>query len=621
MAKSFDLRAFIAALDAAGEIARIRAEVDPRFEITEVTDRVVKSGGRALLFERVKGSAMPVLINSMGSDARVAIALGRAPEDVGREAAALLRPNPPRSLREAWRFAMKYRGLARVPPRLVRRAPCQEVVRRGDHVDLNALPVLTCWPLDAGPFITLPLVFTKDPETGERNVGMYRMQVFDQRTTGMHWQTHKHGRMHFEKARAMGLDRLPVSVAIGADPALTYAATAPLPPGIDELLLAGFIRRRRTEIVRCVTNDLEVPASAEIVLEGYVDVNEPFHREGPFGDHTGFYSLADDFPAFHVTAITTRKDPIYATTVVGVPPQEDGAIGRATERMFLHLLRFQVPELVDMRMPVEAAFHNLMLVSIRKQYPGHARKAMMSLWGAGMIALEKAIVVFDADADLEDPRAVLAALARLDPERDLLIVDQMPTDTLDHASPRPDLGSHLGLDLTTPVGGERARRPRTPPAPPPALDRLRAAAPEIDASAAPADPFLLVAIAKEKAGHARAVMERLWNAGLATDRVLVVLDRDVDVRDPHAVLFHAAANLDPARDVTIAVQAAGATRVGVDATRKRADEDARPWPPLILMDEDVRRRVAARWDEYGISPRGVGPADAAAPGRPGTRSR
>ncbi|HVL48313.1 MAG TPA: menaquinone biosynthesis decarboxylase [Candidatus Thermoplasmatota archaeon] len=608
MAGPRDLRAFIDTLEAEGELVRVRAEVDPVLEMTEVYDRVVKRGGPALLFERPKGSGIPVLLNALGTDRRMALALGRAPEEIGVEAASLLKPRPPRSLGEAWRFAMKYKGLLRVPPKRVRRAACQEVVLTGDAVDLARLPIQQCWPEDAGRFVTLPLVFTRDPETGERNIGMYRMQVFDRNTTGMHWQTHKHGRMHLDKARAMGLDRLPVSVALGGDPALIYAATAPLPPGIDELLLAGFIRKRRTEIVKCVTNDLEVPASAEIVLEGHVDVNEPFRREGPFGDHTGFYSLADDFPAFHVTAITMRKDAIYPSTVVGVPPHEDAAIGRATERMFLHLLRFQIPELVDMRMPVAGGFHNLMLVSVKKAYPGHARKAMMSLWGAGMIALEKVLVVYDGDEDISDARAaLLRAVARLDPARDLLVLDQMPTDTLDHASPFPDLGSHLGLDATRPVGAEAPRAPQSAGEPASGA-RVRATLPGAVAVHRPGPGLLLVAVRKEKAGAARAALDRLWDAGVATDDLVVVLDADVPVENEYLALFHALANLDPARDLVLRRDGAGARgdrpRVGLDATRKRPEEGGRdPWPGLVVMDDATKAKVTARWSAYGLPER------------------
>ncbi|MEA3199781.1 MAG: 4-hydroxy-3-polyprenylbenzoate decarboxylase [Thermoplasmata archaeon] len=592
----YDLRAFIADLEQRGDLVRVKAQVDPRLEVSEVYDRVVKRGGPALLFEDVKGAhGMPVLINAFGTDARMALALGREPAQVGKDLMALVKTRPPRSFREMISLARRARDVLKFPPRRVRRAACQQIVETGDAVDLTRLPVLTCWPLDAGPFITLPQVYTRDPETGERNMGMYRMQVFGPRETGMHWQTHKHGAEHFRKAKKLGV-RLPVAVALGGDPALTYGATAPLPPGFDEVMLCGYIRRERMRMVKCKTVDLEVPADAEIVLEGYVDPAEPLRTEGPFGDHTGYYSLADEFPVFHVTAVTRRRDAIYPTTVVGIPPQEDGPMGKATERMFLELARFQVPEVVDWSMPVEAAFHNLMIVSIRKRYPGHARKAMMSLWGAGMISLEKALVIVDEDVDVHDPAALLAAFARFDPPRDLLIVDQVPTDTLDHAAPRPDLGSHLGIDLTTPIGAEPARAtPAGGPLPP--LDALRAKVPDLVDARQVSPRLALASIRKGPRGRARDAMRALWGAGVPEAVALVALDADVDVRDARAALFHASANLDPARDVL-----REGVRVGVDGTVKRVDEDARPWPPIIRMDEATKALVDKRWPEYGVGP-------------------
>lgn len=590
----YDLRAFVRDLEAAGELARVRVEVDPELEITEVYDRVVKRGGPALLFENVRGSQMPVLINAYGTWRRMVMALGKEPSAIGKELMALVKTKPPRSLRELLSMAGKARDLLSFPPKRVRRAACQQVVRTGDAVDLATLPVLRCWPQDAGRFITLPQVYTRDPETGERNMGMYRMQVFDRTTTGMHWQTHKHGTEHFRKAQKLGV-RLSVAVALGGDPALAYGATAPLPPGFDEVMLCGYIRRERVRMVRCKTVDLEVPADAEIVLEGYVDPAEPLAMEGPFGDHTGYYSLAEPYPRFHVTAVTHRKDAIYPTTVVGIPPQEDGPMGKATERLFLELMRFQVPELVEMNMPVEGAFHNLMLVSIRKRYPGHARKAMMSLWGAGLVALEKAIVVYDEDVDVHDPRCALDLLLhRLDVGRDLLLVDQMPTDSLDHAAPRLDLGSHVGIDATAPLPGEPARRVPPPRLSPP-LASLAPQVPDLVKLALPHERLLLASIRKTRPGQAREAMERLWSLGVAPGTLIVVVEADVDVDDLPAVVFHATANLDPARDLHVKPP-----RLGIDATLKLPEEDARPWPPIIRMDDATRRRVDKRWRDYGL---------------------
>ena len=594
----YDTHAFIRDLEAKGLLKRVRAEVDPELEVSEIYDRVVKQGGPALLFENVKGSSMPLLINQFGTWERMVMALGREPADIGKDLMALVKTKPPRSFREALKLARMAKAVLSFPPKRVRRGRCQEVVLTGDDVDLTKIPVLKCWPLDAGRFITLPQVYTRDPETGERNMGMYRMQVFDRNTTGMHWQTHKHGTEHYRKAQKMGLKRLEVAVALGGDPALTYGATAPLPPGFDEVMFCGYIRRERVRLVKCKTVDLEVPADADIVLEGYVDPQAPMAVEGPFGDHTGYYSLADLFPRFHVTAVTHRRDAVYPTTVVGIPPQEDGPMGKATERLFLELMRFQIPEIVDMDMPVEGTFHNLMLVSIRKRYPGHARKAMMSLWGAGLVSLEKVVVVVDEDVDVHDPRAILDRFTDLlDPLRDVLVVDQVPTDTLDHAAPRPDLGSHVGIDLTTPLPGEPARRPRAPRADGnPSFGRLRDHAPEMVAAHQASPRLLLVGIRKDRPGQARDVMQRLWKAGVPEDTVIVVYEPDVDVADPRAAVFHATANLDPARDLLLTPDG----RLGVDGTIKLPTENARAWPPIIRMDDATRAKVDARWKEYGL---------------------
>jgi len=584
---SYDLRDFLRDIEESGELHRVRTRVSPELEIAEIYDRVVKRSGPALLFEDVEGSTIPVLINAFGTWDRTVMALGRDPERVGRDLMALVKTRPPRRLRDIWALARKARDVLSFPPKLVRRGECQDVVKTGADVDLAELPVLKCWPLDAGRFITLPQVFTLDPETGERNIGMYRMQVLDAKTTGMHWQTHKHGAEHYRKAKKLGVE-LPVAVALGGDPAITFGATAPLPPGLDEVMFAGYIRRKRQRLIRCKTQPLEVPADAEIVLEGYVDPSEPMVTEGPFGDHTGYYSLAGLYPKFHVTAITRRRDAIYPTTVVGIPPQEDGPMGKATERMFLPLIQFQVPEVVDWNMPVEGAFHNLMLLSIKKRYPGHARKAMMSLWGAGMLSLEKVLVVFDEEVNVHDTDTVWRALAGLDAARDVLLIDQLPTDTLDHAAPVEDLGSHVGIDATRPLGGEALRAQNTPGLLPSKLDG-------VVAWHAPQPRLLLVSIRKTTSGDARRTMESLWKQGVPESTVIVVFDAQVDVKNASEALFQATANLDPKRDILIAPP-----RIGVDATVKLVEEGARAWPPIIMMDDGTKRLVDKRWSEYGL---------------------
>ncbi len=452
-----DLRAFIAALERAGELRRIAAEVDPVLEVAEITDRVSKRGGPALLFECLKGASMPLLINAFGSERRMALALQVERMDaLAADLQALLDLKAPEGFLDKLRLLPRLQELSSVFPKLVKDGPCKEVVVR-EQPSLTGIPILQCWPQDAGRYITFPLVFTKDPETGVRNCGAYRMQVFDERTTAMHWHIQKGGAAHHRKAKRKG-QRIEVGVAIGADPAVCFAATLPLPEGIDEMLVAGFIRKQPVELVRCESVDVEVPASAEIVLEGYVDPEE-LRREGPFGDHTGFYSLADDYPVFHLTALTRRRQPVYHTIIVGRPPMEDCHMAAAIERLFLPLLKKQLPEIADLHMPFEGIFHNLVLVSIDKQYPGHARKVMHALWGMGQAMVSKVIVVLERDVNLRDYSEVAwKALNHIDPERDIEFV-LGPVETLDHASRLPKYGSKMGVDATRKWPEEGFTRP------------------------------------------------------------------------------------------------------------------------------------------------------------------
>ncbi len=441
------LQHFVEVLEQAGELKRISEPVSPVLEITEITDRVCKRGGPALLFENVPGYDMPVLMNAFGSLQRMCLALEvNSLDEIAAEILSFLESEAPDTLIKKLKLIPKLRRLANIFPRTVSRAPCQEVVLRGEEVNLATLPVLTCWPLDGGPFITLPVVITRHPDTGIRNVGMYRLQVYDQTTTGMHWHRHKGGAQHFRVAESRG-QRLPVAVAIGPDPAVTYAATAPLPEDLDEILFAGFLRQEPVEMVPCLSVPLEVPASSQLVLEGYVEPGER-RREGPFGDHTGYYSLADDYPVFHVTALTRRRHPIYPATIVGRPPMEDCFLAKATERIFLPLIRKTLPEIVDLNLPVEGVFHNLAFVSIDKRYPGHARKVMHALWGLGQMMFTKIILIFDREVDVQDLSQVLWRLGNnVDPRRDVVFVDG-PVDALDHASPLPHYGSKMGIDAT-----------------------------------------------------------------------------------------------------------------------------------------------------------------------------
>ncbi|MBS1717047.1 MAG: menaquinone biosynthesis decarboxylase [Armatimonadetes bacterium] len=480
-----DFQHFLEQLEAKGELKRIKEPLSPYLEITEVADRVMKSDGPALLIENPVGAphrlstpdpmsavmnhpsihpdaapmgvhtyGIPVAINTMGSRRRMSLALGVEDfEEHGERLRELLKPEMPKGARQLGRKLMSLLQEAKgVPPKETSNAKCQEVVMQGEDVDLTQLPILTCWPEDGGPFITLPLVFTNDPNTGKRNIGMYRIQLYDRNTTGMHWQMHKTGMRHMEEA---GAKKKPIEacVVLGGDPAITFSAISPLPPGIDELLFAGFLRRERVPVVKAKTVDIMVPADAEIVLEGFVNPEER-RLEGPFGDHTGYYSLADQFPVFHVTCVTQRQKPVYPATIVGVPPMEDGWMGKAVERIFMPLIQMTVPEIVDMNLPVAACFHNVAFVSIRKKYPGHAYKVMNAIWGLGQLAFTKMVYVFDEDCDVQNLDEVLFRLgANCDPGRDVL-VSKGPIDQLDHASQGMGFGGKIGFDCTHKWPGE-----------------------------------------------------------------------------------------------------------------------------------------------------------------------
>ena len=453
MAPPRDLRDWIALLEGEGELVRVSAEVDPHLEITEITDRTVKAGGPALLFEHPKGSKHPLLINQFGTERRMCLAFGaRSLDAVGERVGSVLEMQPPQGLVEKVKGLAKLKSIADSLPKTVRSGLCQEVVLTGEDVDLSRLPVQTCWPGDPAPFITLPAVITKDPRDGTRNVGMYRMQVIDGRSTYMHWQIHKDGRMDYLATDG----RLEVAVVLGLDPVTTYAASAPLPKHVDELTLAGFLRGEPVELVKCKTIDLEVPANAEIVLEGYVEQGD-VGSEGPFGDHTGYYTGVEPFPVFHVTAMTMRRDAIYPSIVVGKPPAEDAWLGKATERIFLPAIRMSVPEIVDYDLPVAGAFHNCVIVSVRKRFPGHAQKVMHAVWGLGLLSLTKAVVVVDEHVDVHDYEEVFFRVtANVDPKRDVLITEG-PLDHLDHSPTLQFYGGKLGIDATHKSPAEGAR--------------------------------------------------------------------------------------------------------------------------------------------------------------------
>jgi 4-hydroxy-3-polyprenylbenzoate decarboxylase len=466
---------FLIALEKAGELKRVTQTIATELEITELADREMKApgGGKALLIEKPmvdgKPSGFPLAINTMGSHKRMAMSLGvGSVAELAAEMGSLMKAKPPASFGEVIKLLGTAMDLRHARPKSVARGACQEVVHRFDEAagvpeqtqscpTLLDLPILKCWPLDAGRFITLPCVTTRDPDSGERNVGMYRMQVFDRQTTGMHWQLHKVAARHGKRYHETG-QRMPVSVFLGGDPVYTFAATAPLPDGLDEFVLAGYLRKKSVELVKCLTNDLEVPAEADFVLEGYIDPKEPLRTEGPFGDHTGYYSLADAYPAFHLTAITHRREAVYPATIVGIPPMEDFYIGSASVELFLPVFKMTFPELVDLALPAEGVFHNLVFVSIKKTYPMQAYKIMHGLWGMGQMMFTKYIVVVDEDVDVRNTSEVLFRLcATTDPQRDTLFT-RGPSDALDHATSEFAVGSKMGFDATRKLPGEGFKR-------------------------------------------------------------------------------------------------------------------------------------------------------------------
>ncbi len=601
-----NLSDFVSALEKAGELLRIQAPVSKDLEITQITDLASKSpgGGKALFFERVRESAFPVLMNAFGSERRICMALGVNDLDsLASRVKGFIQMEPPKSFRDALRLLPLGAEVLRFLPKRVKEAPCQEIIRTGSDVDLSLLPVLKCWPQDGGPFVTLPVVITRSLETGRRNAGMYRLQVYDKTTTGMHWHIHKDGSHYFQEYRRAG-KRMPVAVAIGTDPATTYAATAPLPRGIDEMILAGFIRRKPVPLVKCVTVDLEVPAEAEIVLEGYVDPDE-LRLEGPFGDHTGYYSLVGDYPVFHVTAITHRRNPIYSATIVGRPPMEDCYLAKATERIFLPLLNAVLPEVKDFWMPWEGVFHNITVVSIAKEYPGHARRVMSAVWGQGQMSFCKAVVLVDSNVDLKQPRRVLEAiLNELDLDTDVYPSEGI-LDVLDHSAPDALFGGKLGIDATRRAPGERERPTAAFHAPLPSPEALTQASAEISPLLtrvyAPDLPVknrvLLLNFRKDGRETGRSLADPLLShAGLKAFSILVLYDELIDLKDGSLVLWKAFNNVDPKRDL---IRKDG--RMVIDATKKGPEDGhLREWPDDIVMDPEVVEQVKRRATELGI---------------------
>jgi 4-hydroxy-3-polyprenylbenzoate decarboxylase len=599
-----NLQAFIKALEHSDELIRIKDYVSPHLQISEITDRMSKHNGKALLFEN-NGTQFQLLINSMGSERRMCMALGvKTLDDTAKQIeelmAGLMTPRDSFFSKLALLPTLAEVG-AFMPGHKKGRGACQEVVM--EKPDLTQLPVLTCWPHDGGPFITLPVVHTRHPETGVRNVGMYRMQVFSPDTTGMHWHLHKNSAAHYREYKRLGL-KMPVAVALGGDPVYTYCATAPLPENIDEYLLAGFLRKKKVELVKCLTSDIEVPADSDFIIEGYVDPAEDLILEGPFGDHTGFYSLADNYPVFHVTCITHRKDAVYPTTIVGIPPQEDKWLGKATERIFLPLIRLSMlPEIVDMVMPDEGVFHNIVLVKIRKTYPGQAQKVMNSLWGAGQMMFNKILVVTDADIDLNNSKAIADLICtRVHPVDDI-IYNRGPVDVLDHSSSRFALGSKIGIDATTRLPGESVYENVSE-------FIFNEHHPELETMSCnytltrEAFPVLIIGIEKA-AVNIHSIHQWLFEKGAleGINWVVYVDIEAVGIRIPD-IVWLVANNIDPLRDCFYAHVENGmpGLPLAIDGTGKSlaADGFKRQWPNVLAMDDATILQVDAMWDKLGL---------------------
>lgn len=584
MKKHFkNLHEFVETLRECGELKTIKEEVSPEIEISKITDAESKKprGGKALLFENVKGSQFPVATNLFGSDFRMSLALGvKTLANAGDEIEKLTKISPPNSFADILETAKKILPLARILPSKYRGkvAPCQEVVRKFDEVDLAEIPVLKCWPKDAGRFVTLPLVFTKSLDGRVRNLGMYRLQIFDQNTTGMHWHIHKDG-AHFFNEYKKANARMPVAVAIGASPSTIFAATAPLPRNVDELLLAGFFQKSSVKMVRCKTIDMQVPAEADFILEGYVEPDE-LRLEGPFGDHTGYYSLADMYPVFHVTALTRREKPIYCATLVGPPPMEDCYMAKATERIFLPLLKTIFPEIRDYFLPWEGVFHNIAIVSIKKEYPAHSDRIISGLWGQGQMSFCKAIVVVDEDVDPSDLKKVWELFVeRFDFKTDL-ILSKGVLDVLDHASNSALFGSKIGIDLTAKTGDEQVRAPKKF-AEPSELSEIAKAAGVGEDCVEILGKFCAIKLDKGEISGREILGELATAEAFGTFKLVAIFDENVDIKNVSKMLWKCFNNVDPASDVIFA-----ANTIFIDACKKNsADGRTRPWPDELTFDE------------------------------------
>ncbi len=578
-----NLQSYMKELSKRGLMTEVHVEVDPELEITEITDRISKKNGNALLFHKVKGSKYPLLINAMGSFERLNLGFEvDSLDEIGDEIGSFFNLGSYATWKGKFQAIPKFAPLPFLFPRTIRKGACQEVVM---EPNLDLLPIIKCWPDDGGKYITLPLVFTKDPETGQQNVGMYRLQVYDQKTTGMHWHLHKDGREIYEKYRKIG-KRMPVSVALGCDPTVIYAATAPLPKMIDEMIFAGYLKKRPVRMVKSISNEIKVPAEAEFVLEGYVDLDE-LRTEGPFGDHTGYYSLEDEYPVFHIEKITSRKNPVYPTTIVGQPPMEDCYLGKATERIFRPLLKFQVPEVVDLDFPLEGVFHNCVIVSIRKKYPLHGKKIMNSLWGVGQMMYTKMLIIVDEDVNVHDYKEVALCVAKEVTKKSHVVLSEGPLDALDHASNRALQGFRVGIDATKKMEVEESGK-----------------------SCFENEEFFeflkkhvsIRNINKEQTRATKYLFEIATEC--KEENFVILVDEWIDSTNLSEVMWKIFNNIDPKRDMICEERSDQTLFIGIDATKKGPKDGLlRPWPDDIVMTPEVVEKVTKRWKEYGIDTR------------------
>lgn len=613
-----DQQAFIDALEMAGELVRIKTYVDPHLEIAEITDRISKSGGggKALLFENT-GYDFPVLMNAYGSERRMCMALGVSDlDETAREIEDLFKmiSAPKESMLDKLKLLPKLGAFASWMPAVKKgRGACQEVIMTTP--DITKVPVITCWPKDGGPFVTLPVIHTKDPHTQSRNVGMYRMQVFGPTLTGMHWHKHKVSAKHFNEYKKLG-KKMPVAVAMGGDPVYAYSATAPLPENVDEYMLAGFLRKKKVELVKCITQpEIEVPADADFIIEGYVDPADELIWEGPFGDHTGYYSLPDWYPRFHITGITHRKNAVYPATIVGIPPQEDAWLGKATERIFLAPIKMtMVPEIMDMDMPVEGVFHNLVITKINKEYAGQGQKVMNAMWGAGQMMFNKILVLADQHIRIQDYSALARYVFKnLNPVTDV-VFSSGPMDVLDHSCSKMGFGGKMCIDGTSKFPEEIEEDGLSGVSLPPAsqiADRLLQQFSEIksvNALLTEQDiPCLIVGVKKERPGHIRFLHSSIASMDFCRGiKMILYVEHTVDPLDLPTALWRFCNNLDPKRDQHLHryddAHLAGC--LGLDGTRKTKEHDnfQRDWPNIIVANEATIQAVDEKWDNLNLGP-------------------